>query len=90
MDFYKGRQKNPVKKIKGSKSPLPVWTSHRTKNGKEYFNNGARSTYTDHAKGVTQAGLRRHSTLQPATVVEVERIVKRTEEEYTCIIIIIF
>ena len=76
LDFYK---KKPVKMNKGIKSsPVPVWTSHRTKDGKEYFNNGARSTYTDHVKGVAQAGLRRRSSLQPATVVEVKRVVKRT------------
>ena len=35
---------------KGNESPLPVWNSHRTEDGKVYFNNGVRSTWTDHAK----------------------------------------
>ena len=50
IEMTKNPMKLKVKVNKGIESPAPVWTSHRTEDGKVYFNNGARSTYTDHAK----------------------------------------
>ena len=43
---------NPMKMNNGIESPLPVWTSHQTEDNKVYFSNGARSTWTDHAKNM--------------------------------------
>merc|ERR1711865_288179 len=50
---------------------VPSWTSHRNEDGFLYYNNGERSTWTDHNKNGPRT---RRSTLLPTpTVLQVEK-----------------
>jgi hypothetical protein len=62
--YYDNRMRDGKKSL-----PAAVWSSYQTDEGEVYFNNGARSTWTDPKAGLQEGGAaRRRSVLQPAVV----------------------